>query len=1065
MKVFLILCSWPAYLTKTQQESFAEFAGRDERGLYLESYSQHIRYYRAAVTSFLSMVALIGLIFSGITLLGLAAFEPVRTTAKTDGQEAVSCLSPGVVMSWPEETTYCNTGDEFDIISHWYGYGTCLNTHNLYWMFVRNQSTNVDMLPTGTELTAPTNPMVGYSENQEAWTLATCQTTGKYQVGVRSENNKYSSKLWVYVNPPASPTNIVETEATDTSITVSWTDNSNNEERFRVQRQTNVTPSMDCDAPTDLGTANVDQSSYYNNNLTANTGYCYQVRAENGNGNTDYTSAVKTYTLPVAPNLSADRSASTWYNTPSFQFTNSAGWNEGGVRYYRSVWDTNPTHTWADTESLWSEAENDCPPFDGGNGSCGATGNTITETAVSEGNSLYLHVQSYNYAGANNGSHDYGPFYYDATPPGSPSAVRDGTGSSDSDWSNDTTTLSGAWEAATDNLSGIQKYQYAIGTTAGATDVVNWTDNGATTSVSAASLALENEQTYYLTIRSVDQAGNTGSETTSDGITIDTEAATPASIVAAPARTSVTITWTTNELTTTQLEWGTTEVYGNLTSENAELTTAHEVTLTGLNENTPYHFRVRGTDRAGNSTTGLDETFTTTELEPTIITNTASEVLSTTSVRITWTTNHPATSRVRYGRTTAYGAEVSDTELVTSHRLTLTGLTAGQTYHYEVLSVGNTSANDADATFTTLAATTLSGLTVEVVDEHTATVSWTTNHGANSKVEYGVTTAYGKEITESGLTTAHSVLLTGLTPETTYHYRATSAGNTTVTSADQSFMTPAETEAPTDGKVIRPTIISPTASQVTIKTKPIITGVARSGNTVLVYIDNVYNGKTMATTHSSGTGSFAYTPFLDLRPGWHSVFVKAEDASGKKSAATSAILFKVELPYVPPTIIQPEVHDGANPTIVLTGVAKNDSIIRVMLDGEVIKEIAVTNSPSGTASFNCEISTDGTVAVGTHSVTLVALDKNGKTSNATEPVVFTKTAVTSVSSSVPRMSFGESVSYTVQSGDSLWKIAEKYIGQGIHYNDIAWANRDRYPSLSTNPSYILPGWKLIIPGK
>ena len=536
-------------------------------------------------------------------------------------------------------------------------------------------------------------------------------------------------------------------------------------------------------------------------------------------------------------------------------------------------------------------------------------------------------------------------------------------------------------------------------------------------------------------------------------------------MTANPTETSATITWTTNELTTTQLEWGTTEAYGNLTVEDEELTTTHTVTLTGLAGNTQYHFGVRGTDRAGNETAGSDNTFITNELESTIITNTASEVLSTTSVRITWTTNHPATSRVRYGRTTAYGTEISDAGLVTSHRLTLTGLTAGQTYHYEVLSVGNTSANDADATFTTLAATTLSGLTVEVVDEHTVTVSWTTNHGADSKVEYGVTTAYGKEITESGLTTAHSVLLAGLTPETTYHYRATSAGNTTVTSADQSFTTPAETEEPTDGKVVRPTIISPTASQVTIKTKPIITGVAHSGNTILVYIDNVYNGKTTTTTHASGTGSFAYTPFLDLRPGWHSVFVKAEDASGKKSAVTSAILFKIELPYVPPTIIQPEVHDGANPTIVLKGVAKNDSIIRVMLDGEVIKEIAVTNSPSGTASFNCEISTDGTVAVGRHSVTLVALDENGKTSNTTEPIVFTKTAMTSVSSSVPRMSFGESVSYVVQSGDSLWKIAEKYIGQGMQYNDIVWANRDRYPSLLTDPSYILPGWKLIVPGK
>ena len=56
-----------------------------------------------------------------------------------------------------------------------------------------------------------------------------------------------------------------------------------------------------------------------------------------------------------------------------------------------------------------------------------------------------------------------------------------------------------------------------------------------------------------------------------------------------------------------------------------------------------------------------------------------------------------------YGLTSAYGATAGDAGLVTSHSVTLTGLTAGTLYHYQVNSSdgsGN-NASESDATFTT----------------------------------------------------------------------------------------------------------------------------------------------------------------------------------------------------------------------------------------------------------------------------------------------------------------------------------------------------------------------------
>lgn len=51
--------------------------------------------------------------------------------------------------------------------------------------------------------------------------------------------------------------------------------------------------------------------------------------------------------------------------------------------------------------------------------------------------------------------------------------------------------------------------------------------------------------------------------------------------------------------------------------------------------------------------------------------------------------------------------------------------------------------------------------------------------------------------------------------------------------------------------------------------------------------------------------------------------------------------------------------------------------------------------------------------------------------------------------------------YTVQKGDSLWKIAEKFYGDGSKYPEIVKANS---PPVK-NPDLIQPGWVLRIPPK
>ena len=70
----------------------------------------------------------------------------------------------------------------------------------------------------------------------------------------------------------------------------------------------------------------------------------------------------------------------------------------------------------------------------------------------------------------------------------------------------------------------------------------------------------------------------------------------------------------------------------------------------------------------------------------------------------------------------------------------------------------------------------ISGVDISRITELSATIKWETDELANSQVEYGTTDAYGSTTPlDEGLTTSHSVTLTELKPETTYHFRVKSA--------------------------------------------------------------------------------------------------------------------------------------------------------------------------------------------------------------------------------------------------------------------------------------------------
>ena len=109
---------------------------------------------------------------------------------------------------------------------------------------------------------------------------------------------------------------------------------------------------------------------------------------------------------------------------------------------------------------------------------------------------------------------------------------------------------------------------------------------------------------------------------------------------------------------------------------------------------------------------GLPKTFPLDEVEDTsapVISNVRAENVTGTSAEIAWDTDEPATSVVKYGTTSgSYTDTVSDGNLVTAHRVGLSGLSTSTTYYYVVESAdasGNTATSD-EYTFTTDSAST-----------------------------------------------------------------------------------------------------------------------------------------------------------------------------------------------------------------------------------------------------------------------------------------------------------------------------------------------------------------------
>ena len=211
--------------------------------------------------------------------------------------------------------------------------------------------------------------------------------------------------------------------------------------------------------------------------------------------------------------------------------------------------------------------------------------------------------------------------------------------------------------------------------------------------------------------------------------------------------------------------------------------------ITGLTGGAIYYVRAYATNTVGTGY-GMAMSFTTFGQSP-VPTNAAATNINTTSATLNGAVNANYLSTIvtfEYGITTSYGSTANPSQSpITGNTNTnvsaeISGLIAGTIYHYRlkaVNSLGTTYSND--ITFTTLGqapdATTQAAT-------NTAGISTTLNGSVNAHYlstvvtfEYGISTSYGSTITASqspvtgNSATSISANLSGLTPNTTYHFR------------------------------------------------------------------------------------------------------------------------------------------------------------------------------------------------------------------------------------------------------------------------------------------------------
>ncbi len=241
-----------------------------------------------------------------------------------------------------------------------------------------------------------------------------------------------------------------------------------------------------------------------------------------------------------------------------------------------------------------------CANFTGIGATTSSTATTFSDSGVMANTTYRYRVRARDAAGNLSGFTP--PLIVDPTPPMAPATLTVSIVTS--------TQITLTWTASNDNV-GVTGYE--IEQCQGAS-CSNFAQIATPLGTTMSDTDLLTNTSYSYRVRAIDAAGNFSSYsgTASATTTADTLPPLVSPVVGQSlTQSTATITWTTNEPADSQVEYGLTTAYGNVTPLDSTLETNHSVSLSGLTASTLYHVRVLSSDAAGNLATSVDATFTT----------------------------------------------------------------------------------------------------------------------------------------------------------------------------------------------------------------------------------------------------------------------------------------------------------------------------------------------------------------------------------------------------------------------------------------------------------------------
>ena len=276
-------------------------------------------------------------------------------------------------------------------------------------------------------------------------------------------------------------------------------------------------------------------------------------------------------------------------------------------------------------------------------------------------------------------------------------------------------TASLSWGAGSGN--GTITYYWAVGTSSGVTYESGYTDRGSTTGTTASANGLSANTGYYLRVKSSATCGESGYQTSAAFTTVPV--APVATTETNKRANSFTANWTASigGASGYYLDVSTSATFSSYLSgyNNKSVGNVNTFSLSGLNRNTTYYYRVRGYNSGGQSLNSNTITFTTLDLNNFLVEKvgagsiadqmagvafntriTARDIFNTTVTDFTGTTTITTNSTLTAGGTTAaFSAGILASHSVT---LTLTGTSKTLTATYSGSPVTTSTSN----TFTVL---------------------------------------------------------------------------------------------------------------------------------------------------------------------------------------------------------------------------------------------------------------------------------------------------------------------------------------------------------------------------